>query len=86
MAEKVWKDRIAPRKKDSGKYPFDFKAPSYDNRSSCSMAAGNDYGVGYNQSVGTRKGSALGSGANPVPRGVHTKPLKGFVEKRNIQG
>jgi hypothetical protein len=86
MADKVWKDRIAPRKKDSGKYPFDFKAPSYDNRTSCSISAGNDYGTGFNQRVGTRTGSGLGSGANPVPGRVHTKPSKGFIEKYDIQG
>lgn len=66
MSDNVWKNRIAPRKKESGKYPFDFKAPSYDNRSSCSIAAGNDYGVGFNQPVGRFKARSVDSG--PVPQ------------------
>lgn len=81
MADKIWNNRIEPRKKDSGKYPFDFKAPSYDNRSSCSIAAGNDYGIGYNQRVGTMRGTGLDSGSNPVPSGVHTKSIKNVVRK-----
>ncbi len=86
MADKVWKDRIAPRKKEHGKYPFDFKAPSYDNRTSCSMAAGNDYGTGFNQRVGSLGATGLDSPSCPIPKGVHTKPLKGFIEKRDVQG
>lgn len=59
----VFKDPIAVRKKENGKTPFTFKAPSYDNRSSCSMAAGNDYGVGHRNPVGTEKLS----GKSPIP-------------------
>lgn len=63
--EKVQKDRTHPREKKSGKYPWDFKAPSYDNRSSCSMEAGNDYGIGFRQPVGTHTTSGIESG--PIP-------------------
>lgn len=50
-----FKDPIVPRKRDDGKYPFEFKAPTYDNRTSCSISAGNDYGVAYKTPVGSFK-------------------------------
>ncbi len=84
MASKVWDDRIEPRKKEHGKYPFDFKAPSYDNRTSSSMAAGNDYGVGFNQPVGTFKASSLADG--PIPRGVHTRNGHEYIKNKDMQG
>ena len=43
-----FKDPIAPKqKKREGQKEWSFKAPSYDNRTSCSVSAGDDYGVGY---------------------------------------
>lgn len=48
----ILKNPIKPTKKSNGSYPFEFKAPSYDNRTSCSMAAGNDYGKGFNNPIG----------------------------------
>lgn len=63
---KVLKDPIAPRQKVDGTYPFEFKAPSYDNRTSCSMSAGNDYGVGFRTPVGKDKASSMESG--PIPQ------------------
>lgn len=50
-----FKDPISPSKREDGKYPFEFKAPTYDNRTSCSISAGNDYGVGFKTPVGTFK-------------------------------
>ncbi len=32
--------------------PWDFTAPKYDERSSCYIKAGTDYGVGHKQPVG----------------------------------
>ncbi len=32
--------------------PWDFRCPQYDQRSSCYLNAGTDYGVGINQPVG----------------------------------
>ena len=49
-SEKPSKKPIAG--KDS---PWDFRCPSYDERSSCFVRAGTDYGVGKRQSVGTEK-------------------------------
>ena len=64
MAE--FKDATAPKKKTSGKYPWDFKAPSYDNRTSSSISAGNDYGSGVTTPVGLEKAGSLESG--PIPQ------------------
>jgi hypothetical protein len=63
---KVLRNRIQPTKKEDGKYPFEFKAPSYDNRTSCSMNAGDDYGVGFNQPTG--KYGAKGPESGPIPQ------------------
>jgi len=64
--EKSLKDPIRPKKKENGKYPFEFKAPTYDNRTSSSMRAGNDYGVGFRQPVG--KENASGPDKGPIPQ------------------
>ena len=48
----MFPDPIKPKQKKNGDYPFEFKAPAYDERSSCYMKAGNDYGVGHKNPVG----------------------------------
>lgn len=60
--KKPFHDPIAPKGKRDGEYPFEFKAPSYDNRTSCSMRAGDDYGVGFRTPVGKEKASPITSG------------------------
>lgn len=45
-------DYIKPKQHKDGDYPFEFKSPIYDRRSSCSMKAGDDYGTGFRQPVG----------------------------------
>ena len=77
-------NRIAPRKKDSGKYPFDFKAPSYDNRSSCSIAAGNDYGMGFNQPIGKMKASSMKEG--PIPQESTFIHAKEYIRGKDVEG
>jgi hypothetical protein len=52
--------------KDGMNSPFDFTCPQYDQRSSCFVNAGTNYGVGHNQPVG--KFSASNSGAIPYGR------------------
>ena len=37
---------------DGKKSPWDFTCPQYDQRSSCFVNAGTNYGVGHNQPVG----------------------------------
>lgn len=59
-------DPIAVKKKEDGDYPWSFKAPSYDNRTSCSLAAGDDYGVGHKNPVGKETARPISSG--PIPQ------------------
>jgi len=53
-----FKDPIAPKSeskqmpKDGKKSPWDFTCPEYDQRSSCFVNTGSEYGVGHRQPVG----------------------------------
>lgn len=68
----ILKDPIRPRKKVNGKYPWDFKAPSYDNRTSSSIPAGNDYGIGFRTPVGKEEARSLDQG----PLGAKSRCFK----------
>lgn len=49
-----FKDPIAIKQKEQKiKDPWDFRCPQYDQRSSCFIQAGTDYGVGHRTPVGT---------------------------------
>jgi hypothetical protein len=39
-------------KKEKAKNPWDFRAPAYDERTSCYMSAGAHHGVGFTNPVG----------------------------------
>lgn len=65
LTKNVFKNPIQPKQKKDGNYPFEFKAPSYNNRTSCSMKAGNDYGMGFRQPEGKHKCGSYESG--PIP-------------------
>lgn len=77
-------NRIRPRKKESGEYPWDFKAPSYDNRTSSSICAGNDYGVGFNQPVGKMKARSFESG--PIPQKNDFLNGRDYIRGKDIEG
>lgn len=63
---KVLKDPIAVKKRtQDGLKEWSYKAPSYDNRTSCSVTAGDSYGIGHRTPVGTEKCSSMESG--PIP-------------------
>jgi len=48
-----FRDPIEPKiKEQKKKSPWDFRAPEYDERSSCFVQAGSNYGVGHKQPVG----------------------------------
>ena len=51
--ETHFKDRIAIKEKKDGVKPFSFEAPHYDKRSSHYMKAGDNYGVGHKNPVGS---------------------------------
>ncbi len=52
--DKNFKNPIEPKVKKSNvkSSPWDFRAPHYDERSSCYVDAGTHYGVGYKSPVG----------------------------------
>jgi len=60
--------------KDIEKSPWRFDTPKYDNRSSCFVNAGTDYGIGINQPVGHSNNPK--SRAETMPTGVKTVDLK----------
>jgi hypothetical protein len=64
--DKVLKDALAVKTKIDGAYPFEFKAPCYDNRSSRGISAGNYYGVGHRTPFG--KETATGLEGGPIPQ------------------
>ena len=64
--KKPFADRDAVREKTNGRKEWSFKAPSYDNRTSGSIPAGDYYGVGITQPTGTFKASPMSSG--PIPQ------------------
>lgn len=47
-----FKDPIAPKEGKMKKSPWDYTAPTYDERSSCYVNAGSHYGVGHRNPVG----------------------------------
>jgi hypothetical protein len=61
-----FKDPIAPEKRSNGAYPFEFVAPTYDNRTSCSISAGDDYGKGFRVATGVFKARPMAQG--PIPQ------------------
>lgn len=56
---------IQPRQKRNGKSEWSYRAPSYDQRTSRSIPAGDEYGVGYRTPVGKEKARSLEQG--PIP-------------------
>lgn len=50
-----FKDRTAIKEEKKMKSPWNFEAPSYDQRTSCFVDAGTNYGLGMKQPVGTER-------------------------------
>lgn len=63
---KVLKDPIAPKERVNGRFEWSYKAPSYDNRTSSSISAGNYYGIGHRTPVGKESAGPMKSG--PIPQ------------------
>lgn len=78
-----FKDSIEPKNpKKSIKSPWNFEAPCYDERSSCYVSAGTNYGVGKTQPVG-HEGNPRSEG---VPKGrVNTMSLYPNPTKAEIE-
>lgn len=77
MNKTGFKDALFPKQKKNGNYPWSSKSPHYDERSSCYMSQGDDYGVGKKTPIG-KMGQEKSSGIIPVGR-VNTLDL--YVEK-----
>ena len=54
---KIKNQRPKDQPKDGKNTPWDYRCPQYDQRSSCFVKAGTNYGVGHRQPVGTEKHS-----------------------------
>lgn len=65
--------------KDGKPYPLgmDFRCMQYDQRSSCFVKAGTDYGVGYKQPVGSKNDPKMRADCLPFGR-VDTMKVKGY--------
>lgn len=83
MLRKILTNLLRPKGKSDGKNPFEFKAPSYDNRSSSSISAGDDYGIGSKNAVGKESVGSYESG--PIPQSSHCfSPIE--VIKKDVEG
>lgn len=81
---KVLKNPIYPRQRSQeGLKEWNYKAPSYDNRTSDSIRAGNDYGVGFTNPIGLEKASGIDAG--PIPFGCKAFSPK-EVMREDISG
>ncbi len=61
-----FKDPIRPTEKVNGREEWSFKAPRYDQRTSCSIPGGDSYGVGFTNPVGKFEARSLNDG--PIPQ------------------
>lgn len=49
----MFKNPIAPKiKKEKKKSPWDYRCPTYDERTSCYVNAGSHFGIGFKNPVG----------------------------------
>lgn len=71
-----FKDPIAVKEGKKVKNPWNFDQPPYDERTSCYVGAGTNYGVGHAQPVGKFKASGYG-----VPTGRVNTMKTDYVNK-----
>ena len=81
---KPFKDPTAVREKVDGQFEWSFKAPSYDNRTSSSIPAGNYYGSAKPQNIG--KFSASGPSSGPIPQSSKCFSPKEIFEYEDKKG
>lgn len=51
----IKKQEPKDKPEDGKKSPWDFRCPQYDQRSSCFVKAGTNYGIGHRQPVGSEQ-------------------------------
>ena len=81
-------DPIAPKVKEEKKNsPWDYRAPQYDERSSCFVNAGTHYGVGHKSPVG-REGtphSRVSTLPFGRPKTMETDSIARYDQSREFQ-
>jgi hypothetical protein len=77
-------DPIQPKERECGKYPFDFRAPTYDNRTSCSISAGHNYGIGYRTPDAPMEAREITNG--PIPQKSKAFSPYEIFESANMKG
>jgi len=76
-----FKNPIKPTKKEDGKKEWSFKSPSYDNRTSCSIPGGDNYGIGFRTPVGKESCGSMQSG--PIPQKAMCFKPESVIEDEN---
>jgi hypothetical protein len=80
----VLKNPLKVREKENGRSEWSFKAPSYDNRTSSSIPAGNYYGIGHRTPIGKESASPISSG--PIPQKSHCFSPNEIFEHEDKRG
>jgi hypothetical protein len=80
--KKGFKDRTEVKDSKKIKSPWNFDQPPYDQRSSCFVNAGTNYGVGHKQPVGS-----MGNGKNKdvIPKGRVNTLETDYVHKGRVR-
>lgn len=75
---------IAPKvKKKEKQSPWDYRAPPYDERTSCYMDAGSHYGVGYTNPVG--HDGVVKQRVPTLPYGKHLGPQVSEAPREHLK-
>lgn len=74
-----FKDPIAVKEGKKVKNPWNFDQPPYDERTSCYVNAGTNYGVGHNQPVGKFKANSYA-----IPTGRVNTMKTDYVHKGRV--
>lgn len=81
---KPFKDPLEVKSKKDGKSPWTFNAPSYDNRSSESISAGDDYGLGRRTPTGKFEASPMSQG--PIPQSSQCFLAREYIANEDKKG
>ena len=78
-------DPIAPKiKKEKKKSPWDYRCPPYDERSSCYVNTGTDYGIAHRQPVGHEGNPKSRVSVLPFGR-IPTMKVSRVAESRTVE-
>lgn len=77
-----FKDPIAVKEGKKIKNPWNFDQPPYDERSSCYVNAGTNYGVGHKQPIGSARNPK--SEASTLPKGRVNTMKTDYIHKGKV--